>query len=278
MKTHLEYTDEKSSKFWNIEVDGNTCSILYGKIGTDCQTITKNFVSVEAATKYAEKLISSKLKKGYLVTLQEGNEKEISKKWFDRLNRKIFTIYKTAILKYPQKKFKYIQLNWTGQGFALGISTDVNDENHQHVNDGDWHNQELSSLESVYRELENIPYEEYDEDDDEYYEMEFEREEWPNNSSDCYELEYFLINVGLGIAYLKLIKDKETKKRLEHIEVVKIVSVDRKIAPFTYYSPSTKTKQEIIQTLLSNDKEQQLILELWSNKTEKSGVEFLNNF
>ncbi len=63
--TYLQYSDEKSSKFWQIKVEGNTHTVTYGKIGTDGQTKEKTFDDSEAAEKAAIKLIASKRNKGY---------------------------------------------------------------------------------------------------------------------------------------------------------------------------------------------------------------------
>jgi predicted DNA-binding WGR domain protein/Leucine-rich repeat (LRR) protein len=65
MTIYLEYKDEKSAKFWKIEVNNNTHTVTYGKIGTDGKGKTKTFETPELATKDAEKLIKSKTKKGY---------------------------------------------------------------------------------------------------------------------------------------------------------------------------------------------------------------------
>jgi predicted DNA-binding WGR domain protein len=74
MNIYLEYKDEKSAKFWKIEINNDTHTVTYGKIGTDGQSKTKTFESVEKATKEAEKLIKAKTKKGY----QEVGTKEES--------------------------------------------------------------------------------------------------------------------------------------------------------------------------------------------------------
>jgi|GEM_PF-1908724 len=66
MKKYLEYNDDKSSKFWEITVTGNSHTVRYGKIGTDGQSNTKEFSSDEEALKDAEKLAASKIKKGYV--------------------------------------------------------------------------------------------------------------------------------------------------------------------------------------------------------------------
>lgn len=57
--------DSKSSKFWNVEVQGNTHTVSYGRTGTLGQSKTKTFDSAEAAEADAAKLIKSKMKKGY---------------------------------------------------------------------------------------------------------------------------------------------------------------------------------------------------------------------
>ena len=35
MKKHLEYTDAKSNKFWEIELKGKSINICYGRIGIE---------------------------------------------------------------------------------------------------------------------------------------------------------------------------------------------------------------------------------------------------
>jgi predicted DNA-binding WGR domain protein len=62
-----ELKDGKSNKFWEITQDGDSFTVRYGRIGTDGQTSTKTFASVDKATAEAEKLTRSKTKKGYLL-------------------------------------------------------------------------------------------------------------------------------------------------------------------------------------------------------------------
>ncbi|WP_346274604.1 WGR domain-containing protein [Leptospira santarosai] len=66
MKKYLTFKDDKSDKFWNIEVGGNSFTVTYGKTGTVGQTQTKSFDDEEKCLKEAEKLLSEKLKKGYV--------------------------------------------------------------------------------------------------------------------------------------------------------------------------------------------------------------------
>jgi predicted DNA-binding WGR domain protein len=62
-----EYNDDKSSKFWEVQVDGNDLNVCYGRIGTDGQTKTKTFGDAAAANKERDKLIKEKTGKGYVL-------------------------------------------------------------------------------------------------------------------------------------------------------------------------------------------------------------------
>ncbi|MBN1501410.1 MAG: WGR domain-containing protein, partial [Spirochaetes bacterium] len=66
MHHYLEYIDEKSSKFWEITLDGAGFTVHYGRTGTNGQMQTKSFPSDDEARKEAEKLLREKLKKGYV--------------------------------------------------------------------------------------------------------------------------------------------------------------------------------------------------------------------
>ena len=66
MRRELIFMDAKSSKFWNIELDGSSHTVTYGRIGSKGQSSTKTFASDEAARKDAEKLIKEKTGKGYV--------------------------------------------------------------------------------------------------------------------------------------------------------------------------------------------------------------------
>jgi len=72
MKRELVYMDAKSSKFWNIELTGNSHTVTYGRIGTDGQSVTKSFPDEEKARKDMEKLVKEKLGKGYVDAAGSG--------------------------------------------------------------------------------------------------------------------------------------------------------------------------------------------------------------
>jgi uncharacterized protein (TIGR02996 family) len=64
----FEYEDDKSHKFWNIELTGNNFTVTFGKVGSKGQTQTKSFADAATARKEHDKLVADKLKKGYSET------------------------------------------------------------------------------------------------------------------------------------------------------------------------------------------------------------------
>jgi predicted DNA-binding WGR domain protein len=65
MKHYFEFVGGSSAKFWEITTDGSEVTIRFGRIGTEGQTQTKTLPDADAATRHAEKMISSKVAKGY---------------------------------------------------------------------------------------------------------------------------------------------------------------------------------------------------------------------
>lgn len=65
---YFEYTDAKSSKFWEIGLTGREHIVRYGRIGSDGTKKLKTFPTDEAARASAEKLIAAKVAKGYVET------------------------------------------------------------------------------------------------------------------------------------------------------------------------------------------------------------------
>src|SRR5437868_14121168 len=62
------YSDAKSHKFWNIDLQGDKLTVTYGRIGSAGQTQTKQFKDAAAAQKEHDKLVKEKLAKGYTET------------------------------------------------------------------------------------------------------------------------------------------------------------------------------------------------------------------
>jgi predicted DNA-binding WGR domain protein/Leucine-rich repeat (LRR) protein len=74
MKNYFEYQDDKSSKFWEITIDGVTLKTRYGKIGTAGQTTEKTFANEAATQKEYNKLVKEKTSKGYIAVSNDNQE------------------------------------------------------------------------------------------------------------------------------------------------------------------------------------------------------------
>jgi predicted DNA-binding WGR domain protein len=66
MIRRFEFVEGNSSKFYEVQIDGTTVTVRYGRIGTDGQTLTKEFTDAGKAQAHADKLIAQKLAKGYV--------------------------------------------------------------------------------------------------------------------------------------------------------------------------------------------------------------------
>jgi uncharacterized protein (TIGR02996 family) len=64
----FQYSDAKSHKFWNIELQGNQFTVTYGRIGSAGQTQTKQFADTAKAQREHDKFVREKLAKGYQET------------------------------------------------------------------------------------------------------------------------------------------------------------------------------------------------------------------
>jgi DNA ligase-1 len=65
---YFELVDGKSSKFWEVTLEGVAYTVRYGRIGANGQRKTKEAASEEAAVAAVEKLIAQKTGKGYVET------------------------------------------------------------------------------------------------------------------------------------------------------------------------------------------------------------------
>jgi uncharacterized protein (TIGR02996 family) len=62
------YSDAKSHKFWNIDLQGNQFTVTFGRVASAGQTQTKEFADAARAQKEHDKLVKEKLAKGYTET------------------------------------------------------------------------------------------------------------------------------------------------------------------------------------------------------------------
>lgn len=75
MKREFYCQDDKSNKFWTVEIVGKTIVTSNGRIGATPRETRKELQTKEAAQREFEKLITSKLRKGYI----EGKIKSVPK-------------------------------------------------------------------------------------------------------------------------------------------------------------------------------------------------------
>ena len=105
MKRRFVYQDAKSDKFWDIEFEGTTQIVVYGKTGTAGREAVKEFATAEECTKESEKLIAQKLKKGY-TELAEGEAAPEKREYSEEEKADYF--FWEAI----EKSYKYNKKDW----------------------------------------------------------------------------------------------------------------------------------------------------------------------
>lgn len=94
----LHYTKGKSDKFWTISLKGRQHTVVYGRIGTTGRTLTKSFDTPSEARASYDRLIESKISKGYA---DASLEKERATKKGSAKNQ---TVRKKAVKKNTAKK------------------------------------------------------------------------------------------------------------------------------------------------------------------------------
>ena len=62
----LELIGSGSRKFWEVSQTGNSFTVRFGRLGAAGQSQTKTCADEVAATQELQKLITAKLKKGYV--------------------------------------------------------------------------------------------------------------------------------------------------------------------------------------------------------------------
>ena len=105
MKRRFVYQDAKSDKFWDIEFEGTTQTVVYGKTGTAGREAVKEFATAEECIKESEKLITQKLKKGY-TELAEGEAAPEKREYSEEEKADYF--FWEAI----EKSYKYNKKDW----------------------------------------------------------------------------------------------------------------------------------------------------------------------
>ncbi len=62
---YFEFIGGTSAKFWEAAVGGNQVTVRFGRIGTPGQSQTNTFPDAAAAARHADRLIATKIGKGY---------------------------------------------------------------------------------------------------------------------------------------------------------------------------------------------------------------------
>ncbi len=70
---YFEYIGGKSRKFWAIRITGNAYDVQFGRLGTHGQRRGKQFATGETARIEGEKLVRSKVRKGYVEAALPGD-------------------------------------------------------------------------------------------------------------------------------------------------------------------------------------------------------------
>lgn len=95
MKTLLVCETETANKFWQLDVNGASFAVSWGKVGTAGQVKIKEFESEEECIREADKLIRSKVKKGYV---QKAAEENVIKR-SDMTEDEMWALFETAKTK-----------------------------------------------------------------------------------------------------------------------------------------------------------------------------------
>ncbi|MBA3538387.1 MAG: WGR domain-containing protein, partial [Deltaproteobacteria bacterium] len=72
-----EFTEGSSSKFWQIDLKGESFTTTFGKIGTSGQTSLKQWKDAATAKKEHDKLVAEKTKKGYALVGKPAGKKAV---------------------------------------------------------------------------------------------------------------------------------------------------------------------------------------------------------
>jgi predicted DNA-binding WGR domain protein len=80
-KREFSHQDDKSNKFWTIELVGNACVTSHGRIGAKARETRNEYADETVARREFEKLIASKLKKGYVEGALESVPQYVKPDW-----------------------------------------------------------------------------------------------------------------------------------------------------------------------------------------------------
>jgi predicted DNA-binding WGR domain protein len=116
----FEFVEGKSSKFWQIALEGTSFTVQYGRLGTDGQTQVKDWPTVDKARAEHDKLVKEKTGKGYVEVTNGAGEAPSDD-----------TPKPAAVPRKPAPKKEPVEVASTdgwldaGGGYGLGIRDDT---------------------------------------------------------------------------------------------------------------------------------------------------------
>ncbi|MCL2467290.1 MAG: DUF4240 domain-containing protein [Micrococcales bacterium] len=72
IEKYLVLQEGVSNKFWQVQTDGAQQTVRYGRVGTDGRESVKDFADAAICRRDTEKLVSQKLRKGYVEVADES--------------------------------------------------------------------------------------------------------------------------------------------------------------------------------------------------------------
>lgn len=131
MEKYLVYQDEESQKFWWIKTDGLKMTLTYGQVGSKRQRKTQSFDfdSVQECNKEVDKMMKSKLKCGYVVSVNPETQAllESTKRYTlsaDEVweqGRTINTLIAIMDKDAQIEKLKHITIGCWGESYDNGV-------------------------------------------------------------------------------------------------------------------------------------------------------------
>jgi predicted DNA-binding WGR domain protein len=122
--TRLTCTEAKSSKFWQITVEGDKTITVYGKIGSTGVTGEKSHKDAESAKSFATKEIASKQKKGYVIDISEKAVDSVSSSNVNAGS----TSCSAQCSKCNTKAAQYTSSSWNGTAYFCSAISTVDEE------------------------------------------------------------------------------------------------------------------------------------------------------
>ena len=127
MKREFVFKEGSSNKFWNIETNGDSFIVTYGRLGTVGRSQSKSWETEEKCNKEASRLIAEKLKKGYKELSNDTSKQDIANEYKEKIasilqgmqNFEVIGEGRNRICKYIAKHIGEIEISSTEEDMAI---------------------------------------------------------------------------------------------------------------------------------------------------------------